>query len=353
MDNLLDIYTKIKLRTGSSIIVTYYSNDGNKYTEEFSLFDISVLKNVPYISIRNDSGKLINISFMSPETIIESITFKGYNKPIYFNPHLSTFNNPFTNYEQLKKIMENLFIKDESALTRRNKIINTYLAKYGNVLYDDLFFSKKQKEEFEVFFQMLVNELSAYAQKNNFDSNLKKVCSASTSIIYEIGDKIIKIGKPRRTPTIPYCEYILQPIINRDFEFNGYPIHIEVTQKVFALDNKDGYASESEDERFLEITSTLSTKLYSIGLTSDDLHPGNVGILLSDNKIHFESIPFDTGSDKTTSIDNNNSLRILPKGNFVIIDLDSLTIEDQEKYSNYLKTIGYTKNKSRILKLNE
>jgi len=346
MDNLLDIYTRLKLKIGSEIIVTYYSSDGFKHTKEFILLEINEFS---YIYVGNNL-ELMSLPFFSNNTIIESITLKGQNTPIYFNPYISKIDNPFINYEQIKEKINSYLISNKPSLNERKKSISKYLAKYEIVKYDKLFFSEKQKEEFKIFFDMLVNELSEYAKRNSFDPELKEICSGTTSIIYEIGDKIIKIGKPRRIPTIPYCEFILQPIVNRVFEFDGYPIHIEVTQKVFVLDNKDGYASQSEDERFNEITSSLRKHLYNIGLNSNDLHPGNVGILLNDNKIHFDSIPFDTSTDEVTSIENNNNLRILPKGRYVIIDLDSLEIEEPEKYANYLKSIGYQKEKIKIRK---
>lgn len=348
MDDLIATYTKIKFKIGEKIIVVYYTKDGNKHIEETYLSDIVSFS---HIWVKN-KDKTTSIPFFSSDIIIESITFKGYNQPTFYNHYIQQLSptNPFEKYQELKMIMDNLFKTNQNKLNERKKTIKMYLLRRGFVEYNDLFFSQKQKEEFELFFSIILEELSQYAKNHNFDNNLKLVCIGSTSIIYELGDKIIKIGKPRRKKSIPYCEYILQPIINQTLEFDGYPIHIEITQKVFALDNEDGFALYSEDERFKEIVSELEKSLYSIGLSTDDLHPGNVGILLSDNKIHFDGINFDTGNDTATSITNNNNLRILKKGRFVIIDLDSLEIEDIIKYSNYLKSIGYNKEKIRKLK---
>ena len=91
----------------------------------------------------------------------------------------------------------------------------------------------------------------------------------------------------------------------------------------------------------------LKNNLKEIGLNSDDLHPGNVGILLKDNKIHFDDIFYDTSPPTTTSITNNNNYKILSRGNYVIIDLDSLEIEDEEKYNNYLESISKSKKLSK------
>ena len=80
-----------------------------------------------------------------------------------------------------------------------------YISKNINFKYEDLFFSDKQKEEFELFFKIIVDELSFYAKKKGIDNKIKFVSCGKTSLIYVIGDKIIKIGKPRRCSFIPYC----------------------------------------------------------------------------------------------------------------------------------------------------
>ena len=357
MDNLLDIYTKLKLIISSEIIITYYTSDGNKHQEEVILSDIIdfsyiLIKDInkepsqQTLSTKNQHTR--TITFISKETIIESITFKKSKTTIYQNPYLTSYNNPFKHFEELTHTMKQFFSIDESTFQKRKEQIINYLRLDVKFKYEDLFFNQKQKEEFETFLNLIIEELQIYAIKHGYNPDLKEVCSGSTSIIYELGDKIIKIGKPRRYKTIPYCEFILQPIINRTLEFDGYKIHLEITQKTLVLDNQDGHAHLSEDERFQEARSILSQSLYSIGLATNDLHTGNIGILLQDNKIHYDEINFDTADSSVTSIENNNNLRILPKRNSVIIDLDDIFIEDIEKYHQYLDSIGYNKHKTKL-----
>lgn len=333
MEDLIGIYTKIKLNINNQIIITYYTYDGILHTEEFQLLDIKRFYNI-YVKKKNTFSL---IPFYSSQQIIKSITFKEKNKPIYFNPYVDE--HTFKKYPEFKQHMDYIFNSIEKTLKDKEKILIKYMERIENVSYDELFFTEKQKEEFTIFFKMLVKELSQYAKEKGFNTNLKLISTGATSMVYEIGDKIIKIGKPRRVPYIPYCEFLLQPIVNRIFEFDGYPIHIEITQKVSTLDNEDGFAIYSNDERFLEIVSILKRRLYKIGLKCCDLHPGNVGILLNDNKIHYDPISFYTATDEVTSIQNNNHHKILQKGNYVVIDLDSIEIEDQNKYTQYLKKI--------------
>ena len=339
MNNLLDVYTRLKLHIGSIIKITYFTNDNNSHTEEALLLDIYDYSNIS-IYLTNE-GKIQNIPFISSHTIIKSIFLQNNSIPIYYNKDIEQEKNPFKNYQEQKAKIFNYIATNQEILQQRKKTINKYLARYTIVQYEDLFFSKHQQQEFEIFFNLLTDELTKYAIKNGYDSTLKKISSGTTSIIYELGDKIIKIGKPRRSNSIPYCEYILQPIINKTFEFDNYPIHIEVTQKVFTMHNQK--ESETNIKLFNQIVSILKENLSNIGLQSSDLHPDNVGILLQDNKIHFNDIYFETSPEKSTSIINNNNNKIIPKGSYVIIDLDSLEIKNEEKYQEYLESISKIK----------
>ncbi len=337
MNDFLNIYTRLKMKTDSDIILTYYSSYGYRETKKFKLIDVVGFKNV---LVKNEEG-LVSIPFFGLDAMIESITFENSNKPIYFNPYVNKdiFDGFYIKDGYAENIKQNLLGKKDLNLEDRENFIQKYMTKRSTFEYDELFFSEKQKREFTDFFEMLIKDLTNYCKNNGLDSNLKLIAKGTTSIVYSIGDKIIKIGKPRRRSSIPYCEYLLQPIINRDFEFDGYPIHIEITQKVLVCENmKDSLP----DKKIHAIIKQLSDSLHAIGLKSTDLHPGNIGLLTTDNKIHFDSTNFEIGNEVSTSIQNNNNLGIKKAGEFVIIDLDCLKIEDNTKYSNYLRSIGFS-----------
>lgn len=348
MDNLLDVYTRLKLRIGCKVIVELYKY-GKRYVVPMILNDVY---DFLYIFGTSDIDEYVRIDFFGSNMMIKSIKVDGSSLPIYNNPYVNEgiFKNFLIDKKLGKEIMDKVLGKDYDSenfgTCGRDYLIEKYLIRDKNVKYDDLFFSDKQRLEFEEFFKMLTDELVVYAKKMNLDSEIKFVCSGKTSLVYEIGDKIIKIGKPRRCHMIPYCEYLLQPIINRDFSFDGYPIHIEVSQKVLVLENDGKSLVYSEDKQFNQIIDEIRKKLCQIGLCAKDLHPGNVGILLEDNKIHYDEIDFLVGDDCATSIESNNGLKILDKGKFVILDLDCLWISDIVKYTEYLKSIGYDYDKA-------
>jgi len=338
MSDLMDMYTRIRLLIGNEVIVTYYSSYGEKFIERFKLLEIFEFS---YIYVGNDD-KSTCLYFFESDMMIESIKVDDYGFPLYYNPYVNSniYNGELIDGKCVDRIMELMFKNQIINYDEVDTKVSEYLSGRKFVEYDKLFFSLKQKEEFELFFNQLVDKLSLYAKNKGLNSELKYLSVGSSSIIYEIGDKIIKIGKIRNKGIVPYFEYLLQPIFNRIMMFDGYPIWVEVTQRVLALDNINGEAVFSEDEQFNNIVNYIENFLNMIGVYARDLHPGNVGILIEDNRIHYDGIDWDTSPEDATSILNNNNLRILEKGNFVVIDLEELAIYDMNRYTNYLKRIG-------------
>ena len=343
MIDYLDVYTRISFYEFSNIIVNYYTIGGNRLSSKVILIGPIDFE---YIVVQTEKGAF-NIPFFSEPIMIESIKLDNSDKLLYYNPYVSKdiYDGDYISTSNVDKIKEKVLGKKEFNLNDKGKLkaiqshICKYQAKHIKFEYDELFFSEKQKEEFEEFFEVLIKEITNYCKKNGLDTELKLLDKGTTSLVYSIGDKIIKIGKPRIQSNVPYCEYLLQPIINKDYYFDDYPIHIEVTQKVLAYEDiKNKF---KDDKKLKEIISDLREKLSSIGLQCYDLHEGNIGILLSDNKIHYDSIEFDIGDGNVTSIQDNNNLNIRGPGEFVIIDLDCLDIIDMEKYTNYLNSLGF------------
>lgn len=344
MKDLLEIYTRLKTKLGDEITITYYHH-GYKRTREVKLLDIEGFNNIQV----KDAFATTSIPFFGMEAMIESITLNNSEQPLYYNPYVNKdiFDGFYIKKGYSEKIKEKLIGDISFDIENRNKFIQKYNAKIGFFDYDELFFSNKQKQEFNEFFELLVKDITRYCKNKGLDTNLTLISKGTTSLIYSIGDKIIKIGKPRRTSFIPYCEHILQPIINKDYEFDGYPIHVEVTQKVIVCETIDnGWGNK----KFTDLRDDLAEQLYLIGLRSTDLHPANIGILTEDNKIHFDSINFLVSNEDVSSIQTNNNLRVKRKGELVLIDLDCLEIEDINKYCSYLRKLGFNEDKIKNIK---
>jgi len=344
-EQIVSLYSKLKSNLYKNITVSYYSHPDKYQTEKFRLIDIYRFS---YITVCN-SRVCTELCFFSESSLIESITIEGESAPIYFNPFAKNhLNAEQTKKAQIIKKIENDFLSStniDKLITPKESFLITY---YNTKEFDfnDLFFSDKQKEEFNSLVSLLTEELVNYARKNGLDPSIQLISRGSTSFVYSIGDKILKIGKPRKNHMVPYCEYLLQPIINRDILFDGIPMHIEVTQKVIAYRD----LSDKWYPRFRSEMHKLKRKLHAIGINCSDLHKGNIGILTQDNTIHFDSIPFQTGDENATSIKNNNNLIVRKKGDFVIIDLDYIEIMSIHRYCKYLARIGYDTEKIEEIK---
>ena len=200
MIDLIEAYAKIKLRLDNDIIVTYYLGNGNRVTKKYKLLDIY---NFSYICVLDDE-KVECLHFFDCSMIIETIKSSNSNSYLYYNPYISNdiFNKNSINIDSLYDIKKKLLNYNLIELEKIDDDIEDYLSRGYLLQYDDLFFSKKQKEEFEIFFKLLIDGLSKYADRNGLDNELKQVCSGTTSIVYELGDKIIKIGKSTTYGTI-------------------------------------------------------------------------------------------------------------------------------------------------------
>ncbi len=345
MSDLIEVYTKLKMKTGSLVTLTYLSSYGYEETKKYKLIDVVGFS---YVLVENEE-EMLSIPFFGKDTMIKNITIDNSKESIYFNKYVNEniFDGFYVKDGYTESIRQNTLGNIYFKLEDRDKFIQRYKDKTSTFEYEDLFFSSKQKQEFNEFFKLLIKDLTNYCKNNGLSSELNYIGKGTTSIVYAIGDKIIKIGKPRRKATIPYCEYLLQPIINRDFEFDGYPIHVEVTQRVIMCDEVN---NEIVKEKLDKNREEIYEYLHSIGLKATDLHPGNLGFLTKDNKVHYEDINFDVGNSIATSIDNNNNLKVRKAGEVVIIDLDCLEIEDVNKYTKYLESLGFSLENNSISK---
>ena len=143
-----------------------------------------------------DNDKVSYLRFLDYDMVIESIKSCDSNSYLYYNPYINDaiFDNGFINIDSFYDIKRKMMDYNEIDLDNIDDYIEDYLSRGDLLEYDDLFFSKKQREEFEIFFNMLIKGLSNYAKKNGFDCELRHISSGTTSIVYELGDKIIKIG---------------------------------------------------------------------------------------------------------------------------------------------------------------
>lgn len=341
MTNFLDSYVRLRIFYGEKIKVVYYLNGIKK---ELQGYLYSVVGS-DYI-ICYDGDKKEKITFFDKDCMIKSIELCNKDECcdkedalLFYNPY------DFSRESSFEEIKKKLFGTDIVYSNDTGKSFNPFF----RFPYKKMFSSKNQREEFFNFLKLIIVELSDYCKKNNLNPELSLFGIGSTSLVMSIGDKIVKFGIKRRVEKLPYCEYFLQPLFNRDFMFGDRVIHLEVTQKV-----KDG---TKEDAIFLKY------QLLNIGLAPIDVDTFNVGFLdsKSDNRIQYkDNIFYDTASEKSTSIDGNSNLHLSSSskdkpfnGKFPVVrGLDEVYIIDIEKYSTYLRKVGFNEDIINEIKYN-
>ena len=169
--------------------------------------------------------------------------------------------------------------------------------------------------------------------KNNENVNYEDICILSKngaySTAYQIGDKVLKIGKKREVFVKQNNKRFLQPLYREeilDKDNVDYLFCIEINELV---DTKN----ITKEDVYL-----IYKELRDCGLVWTDCKEENIGRLLKDNKVYFKGID---RVDKNAVGYNNDNEEILKKGDLVIIDNDYIYDEEDYFKNNYLPPSEY------------
>ena len=147
-------------------------------------------------------------------------------------------------------------------------------------------------------------------------SDIKRIGRGGYTDVYQVGEKVIKVGRGRGQERFPNNPYIITPLLRKDFGFysgkryeNAY---IEVTERADILTDEE----VSEEELYM-----LYSRMREIGLEWMDIEARNVGLLRRDNRIYWnEEI---NPSDEVLGLAPKVGAGVhLKKGDLVIIDAD-------------------------------
>lgn len=165
----------------------------------------------------------------------------------------------------------------------------------------------------------LIEEILDHEQKDYIDINYLQ--SGSYSRTFEIGSKILKIGQRRKTYQIPYDKRILQPLIRVDLT-DLSPTNIgtiEVCEKVLTDVNLS-------EEDLYKIYKDFRVR----GKVWTDVKSSNIGILLKDNKRHWNT-PLGESKRAVGYLEDeffDQDHEILSAGEPVVLDSDFIYKED-------------------------
>ncbi len=106
----------------------------------------------------------------------------------------------------------------------------------------------------------------------------------SNLIAYKIGNKVLKISKPKLQKNIPMSKYNVQSIVDI-VDIGGLKVQFEIMQFLLPLDK----STLSEDEK-KNIVYELYKNYRKEGFIWADPKSNNVGKLIWDNLIHLDSV---------------------------------------------------------------
>lgn len=173
--------------------------------------------------------------------------------------------------------------------------------------------------------------------------DIEKIGRGGYSKVYQIGEKVLKIGKPRETYKIPNHPRILQPLTRTNL------IDERDNNKIFGCievsDRVDRLCESKEQEQELKDNEEAVEKLYQIykelrddGIVWTDVRFANVGKLRKRNVPKLDGEEMDVDPE-AVGMDKSVKGKVLEVGEWVIIDTDYICKEE-----DYSKSITYSIN---------
>lgn len=238
------------------------------------------------------------------------------------------------NYEELKETTKNYFNANEDFIIER-------MYNFANILflyYEDEQGNNKEKRKTVInILKMIIDEI---CQKEGITfGDMKKLDEGAFSNVYQINDKVIKLGIDRKTRIIPDNPYIVKPLMRRAFVVDesreyGEQLFIEVTERVIPL--------SKQTDNIEEIMYDLYSKMRDLGIEWLDVKEKNVGILLKDNIIHWPDNLAPSNKVLGLKDSKNKNDIVLRKGDYVVLDADIEFYEEdfKEKYPDIEEKIA-------------
>lgn len=226
-------------------------------------------------------------------------------------------NGPEHKYINSHMIAYKIEDNDNNKENSRKKVLNTkVLATDENIKriseimvekFCDLFLKEKNNKLLEEIVELLIKDIVKDNKLKYLDCMF--LSSGYYSMVFSIGDKVIKLGNKRGTGRFPNNPYILQPLLRKNIDFNGTNIFIEITEKA-------DYLSDITEEEMYQ----LYKRLRYLDLVWVDIGYRNIGRLLKDNVVHWDGTL--ALNDETLGFDKRRGNVTLKAGEVVILDAD-------------------------------
>ena len=291
----------------------------------------SIYKDLEYIESENItlfkeivSTSLLNwTNYDRVNDVIEYIKNKNYLKKYLHNKnYFDAITKKSNNLLSLKEYTSNDFlinkkiakIIDQNARLFTKQILNKAIKDF-RMEYDIIPTNLKLIEQINY---LIIKEIVDNEKVKI--SSIKLIGRGEFSDVYQIGNKIIKLGKKRGTKTFPNNPYIVKPLLRKEFELGEKTkIFVEVCEKILT----NCCTKEDVDE--------IYKKMRRLGLVWIDVKQKNLGKLLKDNKIYWNK-PL-SPSDTALMLQEYRGSEELKKGDVVICDADYIYDESGKNYN--------------------
>lgn len=222
-----------------------------------------------------------------------------------------------TQKQEVAKEMLSSIPLEKKSIKERQQLIGDYIPTIARIIYE------LQREQ------------------NARMVDIERIGRGGYSKVYQIGEKVLKIGKPRETYKIPNHPRILQPLTRTNL------IDERHDNKAFGCieisDRVDMLCNSKEQEQALEGNEEAVEKLYQIykelrddGIIWTDVRFANVGKLRKRNVPELDGEEMDVDPE-AVGMDKSVKGKVLEVGEWVIIDTDYIGREEDNKSIAYSK----------------
>ncbi|MBP3920676.1 MAG: hypothetical protein J6D28_03830 [Bacilli bacterium] len=283
--------------------------NARKCARMFNVFDDCSVRNALALYVKSFFKSYINEFRRTDDLFVLKSIFKGV-------PELDDFIRDYFN-DNKKNIVERMFLN-----TQKNLWFNNIDRNNIKLVVDVL--------------ELIIDDICLDVGISFGD--IKRIGNGTYSNVYEIGDKVLKIGSSRACMILPENPYALKPLLHRVInldslemvnDINGIrnSIVIEVCKKVKPFEN-----NELNEEQLYD----FYRKMRNIGIDLQDIKCENFGVLEDDGVEALWRKKLNP-SNEVLNIKKNpyyNEEVVLKKGDVVLIDRDIYYLVDDEYVKN-------------------
>ena len=227
--------------------------------------------------------------------------------------------NMFQISQYLKGLSDNVDERLNNALEDNKIEVAKSLLKESIITRIRSDYKEELVDEYKLTLSVMIDELLESEKCRYID--IDYLSRGSYSNVYQIGGKVIKIGEPRQTYSIPNHRRILQPLTRTNFineKNRNQPFAcIEISDKVDPLLPED-----MKEEKLYEIFKDLRED----GTICTDLRFANIGRLNKNNVPSLNGEEMDVAPN-SVGFTNDKDKKELSVGDLVIIDTDYIYSE--------------------------